>query len=145
MVKEFNKYLPNGQVVQAYGLTEMSGVVAVNANGSDSAGQLLSCFTFKIVDEDGNRCGYNTNGEICIKTPYTPLGYYGNQDLTSKAFDNEGFFLTGDIGYIDEDGNIHIIDRKKDLIASEFEISPSDIERFLIESPEIGLRSWSSQ
>ncbi|XP_055299806.1 probable 4-coumarate--CoA ligase 1 isoform X2 [Sitodiplosis mosellana] len=138
MINEFNTFLPNGKLYPALGLTEMCGVVTINANGSDSAGQIISGYTFKIVDEAGNRCGVDTNGEICIKVPYKFLGYYKQKDLSASAMDNEGFFLTGDIGFFDKDGNVHIIDRKKDLIVTDFlKISPFEIEEFLIKSPDI--------
>lgn len=138
MINEFNSFLPNGKVNPALGMTEMSGVCAINANGSDSAGQILSGYKFKIVGDDGNRCGPDTKGEICIKTPYKFLGYYQQKDLSVKAIDNEGFFLSGDIGYIDNDGNVHLIDRKKDLIDYGFgKLSPFEIEECLIKSPDI--------
>lgn len=137
MVNEFNTFLPNGKVNPALGMTEMCGVVTMNTNGSDSAGQILSGYKFKIVDDDGNRCGVGTNGEICIKVPYKFLGYYQQQELSAATMDGEGFFLTGDIGFFDEDGNVHIIDRKKELILYEFKISPFEIEQFLIRSPDI--------
>ena len=137
MINEFNSFLPNGKLYPALGLTEMCGVVTINANGSDSAGQIINGYTFKIVDDDGNRCGVETNGEICIKVPYKFLGYYKQKDLSANAVDDEGFFLTGDIGFFDRDGNVHIIDRKKDLIQYDFKISPFEIEEFLIKSPDV--------
>lgn len=138
MVQEFNSYLPNGSIKIAYGMTEMSGIFAVNLNGSDSEGQPISGYSVKVVDSDGNRCGINTEGEICNKSPYKFLGYYRNPELSAQALDSEGFFLTGDIGYFDEHGNIHLIDRKKDLIAVGYtKISPSLIEQELINSVHI--------
>lgn len=138
MITEFNTYLPNGKVNPALGMSEMSGIATVNFNGSDSAGQLLKGYKFKIVDNDGNRCGIDTNGEVCIETPHKFLGYYQQKDLSEKAIDNEGFFLSGDIGFFDRDGNLHLIDRKKDLIDfGTIKISPFEIEEFLIKSPDI--------
>lgn len=92
----------------------------------------------KIVDDDGNRCGVNVDGEICLKTTYKFIGYYNNREATEELFDKEGFLKTGDIGHFDEDGDLFIVDRKKDLLKyCNFQISPSEIDSYLIESPAI--------
>ncbi|XP_031621711.1 4-coumarate--CoA ligase-like 7 [Contarinia nasturtii] len=135
---EINARLPNGKVFAVYGLSEAGSGMSVNLGNTDSVGQLLGYCTVKIVDEDGKRCGVGEKGEICFKTNYKFLGYYGNQKATDEAFDEEGYFLTADIGHFDEDGNLFIVDRKKDIIKyCNFQISPSQIESFLIEMPDI--------
>ncbi|XP_031623989.1 probable 4-coumarate--CoA ligase 1 [Contarinia nasturtii] len=136
--REINAKLPNGKVVSGYGMSEASSAISMNLGDNDSVGQLLGSFIVKIVDENGNRCGIGENGEICFKTNYKFLGYFGNQKATDEVFDDEGFFLTGDIGHFDEDGNLYFIDRIKELIKyCNFQISPSQIETFLIELPDI--------
>lgn len=132
--------MPNGHVHAGYGLSEAASVMTCNLGNKDSAGQLLSFYTLKIIDEDGNRCGIDEDGEICFKTNYKFLGYYGNQKATYDSFDDDGFFLTGDIGHFDEDGDLFIVDRKKDLLKyCNYQISPSEIESYLIRSPDIKL------
>lgn len=138
MQHEMNAVLPNGKVHTLYGLTEAHWAITFNLNLKDCVGQLLSCFQVKIVDDDGNRCGIGENGEICFKANYRFLGYYGNQTATEEIFDEEGFVMTADIGHFDEDGDLYVVDRKKDLIKyCGFQISPSQIESFLMESKDI--------
>ncbi|XP_055308228.1 probable 4-coumarate--CoA ligase 1, partial [Sitodiplosis mosellana] len=103
-----------------------------------NVGQIVSFCSIKIIDDNGNRCGVGEDGEICFKTNYKFIGYYGNQKATDESADNEGFFLTADIGHFDEDGNLYIVDRKKDFIKyCNLQISPSQIESYLVESPKI--------
>lgn len=140
LIEQFNSYLPNGTINHSYGLTETSGFVTADYpkfSHTDSVGQLLNDYSFKIVDNDGNRCGIDTDGEICIKSPHRFLGYYKNPELSAKAFDSEGFFLSGDIGHVDANGNLYIVDRKKDVILWHYTVLPSEIEAFLIKLPDI--------
>lgn len=135
---ELTSCMPNGKVHAAYGLSEASGLVSFNFSKNDAIGQLVCGFSVKIVDEDGKRCGVGEDGEICFKGHYKFLGYYGNQKATDEVIDDEGFFLTADVGHFDEEGNLYIVDRKKDLIKyCGFQISPSQIESHLIQSPDI--------
>lgn len=135
---EFNAKLPNGKVYICYGLSETAGIVTVNVNSKDAVGQLLSCDSVKIVDDDGNRCGINEDGEICVKSHFKFLGYYGNPEASEELFDEDGFISTADIGHFDEDGDLFIVDRKKDIIKyCNFQISPSQIEAYLLESLDI--------
>ncbi|XP_031621710.1 4-coumarate--CoA ligase 1-like isoform X2 [Contarinia nasturtii] len=130
---EINARLPNGKVFAVYGLSESAGPMTCSLGNTDSVGQLVSFFTIKIIDEDGKRCGVGENGEVCFKTNYTFLGYYDNQKATDEAFDVEGYFLTADIGHFDEDGNLFIVDRRKDIIKyCGYQISPSQIESYLV-------------
>lgn len=138
---EFNKCVPNAKFFNAYGMSELSGVASSDfpeSSGRDTVGQLVSGLTVKIIDGNGKRCGVNINGEICLKSQYKFIGYYGNQAATDELFDKEEFLLSGDIGYFDEDGYLYLVDRKKDLLKyCNFQISPSEIEAYLIESPDI--------
>lgn len=70
----------------------------------------------KIIDENGNRCGVGTSGQICVKQRYKFLGYYNNSMKTNESFDREGFFLTGDIGYFDDGGYLYVISRRTDIL-----------------------------
>lgn len=134
----FNSRLPNGRTVALYGMSEAASGITANLIDKDTAGQLISGFSAKIIDDDGNRLGVGEDGEICMKTTYKFLGYYNNRSATEEAMDEEGFFRTGDIGHFDEDGNLCIVDRKKDLIKyCGFQISPSQVECFLAASPQV--------
>lgn len=140
VLNEFNSFLPNGNVHNGYGLTEMAAWVTVDFpkfSENDTVGRLLNGFTVKIIDRDGIRCGIDTDGEICIKDQYEFLGYYKNDELIRETVDFEGFFLTGDIGHFDRNGNLYITDRKKDVIAYEDWVWPFEIENILLQSDDI--------
>lgn len=138
---EILKYLPNGRVAQIYGMTEVGGCTSlglIQTKEDTSVGQLLFGIQVKIIDDSGNRLGENESGEICTKTLFKFLGYYNNEEATECAIDDEGFLKTGDIGYFDCNGNLYLIDRKKEMIKyCNSQVSPSEIEQFLIKSPNI--------
>lgn len=138
---EMSYHLPNGNVYVGYGMSEIAGVATVDypgPSGKDTVGQLVGGSKTKIIDEEGNRCGPNVDGEICIKVNYKFVGYFGNQEATNELFDAEDFLQTGDIGHFDNDGFLYVVDRKKDLLKyNNFQISPSEIDSYLIESSHI--------
>lgn len=130
----------NGNVHVGMAMTELACGVALDlpASERDTIGQLGDGNCVKVVDENGVRCGVNEDGELCIKTNCKLLGYYNNHQATTDAIDEEGFLKTGDIVHFDEDGFLHHVDRKKDLIKYlMFHISPAKIDAFLTESPDI--------
>lgn len=135
--------LPNGFVYSAYGLSEVIGPVvfdypAVKANDKDNVTRIIGGACIKIIDDDGNRCGVNVDGEICIKMTYRFLGYHNNPEATAALFDKDGFIVTGDVGHFDDDGNLFVTGRKKELLKYyNFPIVPSEIDAFLTESPDI--------
>ena len=136
-----DSHLPNGSVGSFYGMSETCGVVSgeyPQTSGRDCVGQLLCGVKMKVVDDEGNRCSPNVDGEVCLQMNYKFLGYYANQEATDELFDDDGFIKTGDIGHFDDDGYLYLIDRKKDLIKYRgFQISPSEMDAYLIESPDI--------
>lgn len=137
---EMNKYLSNGEVNVGYGMSEIGGVISLNLpfTESETVGKLVSGIQIKIINVDGNLCNPSEVGEICIKTSYKFLGYYGNKKSTDETIDNDGFLLTGDIGYFDENGFLFLVDRKKDFLRYRgFMISPSEIEDYLINCSQI--------
>ena len=120
--------------VQGYGLTETSPIVALNRLYSfkdNAAGLPLPGLEIKI--NNANEYGI---GEIYIKGKSVMLGYYKNQKLTDEAFD-DGWFKTGDIGFFDEDGFLHINGRQKNVIISKSgeNVFPEEIEDILNRNP----------
>lgn len=99
-------------------------------------------YTVKVVDENGKRCGPNAHGEICVKSKSKFLGYLDDAKTTVNAIDNEGFFITGDIGHFNENGILSIDDRKKNIIKNVFYfrgfILPIKLESYLIQYTDIG-------
>lgn len=121
--------------IQGYGLTETSPIAALNRKDEhkhDSAGIPLPGLTFKINQPDQDGVG----GEIWVKGPSVMLGYYKNETLTKEAFEGE-WFKTGDLGFIDSDGFVHINGRKKNVIISKSgkNVFPEEIEDVLNRSP----------
>ncbi|MCX6170915.1 MAG: AMP-binding protein [Ignavibacteriales bacterium] len=122
--------------IQGYGLTETSPILALNRTDAfkdDAAGLPLPHVQIKINDPDENG-----RGEIWTKAPCVMLGYYKNEKATENTFEN-GWFKTGDIGFIDEDGFLHINGRKKNVIISKSgkNVFPEEIEDILNRSPFI--------
>lgn len=139
IMDEFNQYLPNGSVCNAYGLTEIGYNIAIDfPHFTGKGGRLTNGFSVKVIDEQNNLCDAGIDGEVCIKGRSKFLGYCKNQQLTDNAFDCDGFFKTGDIGRIDSNGYLYISDRKKNVILYHSDwVFPADIEEILLRSDQI--------
>ena len=126
-----------------YGLTETSGAAVSNAGADyvrrpDSVGRPASpVMELKIVDEDDNEVPVGETGEICIKGPTVFKGYFNLPDATAAAI-RDGWFHTGDVGRLDEDGYLYVVDRIKDVIIRGGEnIYAAEIEAVLYEHPDV--------
>lgn len=122
--------------VQGYGLTECAPILAVNRDvnyKNGAAGMIMPGVDVKIIDVDENG-----NGEIIGKGPNIMLGYYENEEATKESI-VDGYFHTGDIGYIDEDNFVFITGRKKNVIITRNgkNIFPEEIETLLARQPHI--------
>ena len=118
-------------ITQAYGLTETAPAVTINPIGSafnGSVGLPIIHTEVVIKDQAGKVCAIDQPGEICIRGPQVSPGYWQNPDATKESF-RDGWFHSGDIGYIDSAGYITIIDRIKDLIiVSGFNVPAVEVE-----------------
>jgi long-chain acyl-CoA synthetase len=139
-----NKFYQNyaKSVIEGYGLSEASPIVSFSPKYRPKArtiGTPLYNLEVKIVDENDNTLPINTNGELCIKGPSIMKGYWNKPEETEKAL-KDGWLHTGDIGYIDEEGYIAIVDRIKDLIISKgMNVYPREIEELLYKYPGVQL------
>ena len=128
-------------LLEGYGLTETSPIVSVNTEHSRKFGTVginLPYVKVRITDDDGNEMPRNTEGEICIKGENVTQGYYNNPQATAEAFDKEGWFKTGDIGIIDDEGFIQIRDRKKDMIIIKgLKVFSAQVEHVINEYPAV--------
>jgi long-chain acyl-CoA synthetase len=131
------------QIIEVYGMTEMSPISHANPwGGKTKAGSVGIPFPdtdCRIVDvETGEKdMPPGEAGEIILKGPQQMQGYYKRPDETADSL-RDGWFYTGDIGYMDEDGYLFVVDRKKDMIiAGGFNIYPRDIDEILYEHPKI--------
>jgi len=129
-------------IVEVYGLTESSPIAHANPWDNTIVGSVgvpLPDTDCRIVDvETGTKTlGIGESGEILIKGPQIMQGYYKRKEATYEVI-KDGWFYTGDIGYMDENGYLFIIDRKKDMIiAGGYNIYPRDIDEVLYEHPKI--------
>lgn len=129
-------------LTQAYGLTETSPAVTINPldrrDFTGSIGQPISSTEISIRDNAEEDLGIGEIGEICVRGPQVTPGYWNRPDDTQHAFDSDGFFRTGDIGLVDEQGYVYIKDRKKDMIVvSGFNVYPNEVEAAIVEHPDI--------
>ena len=128
-------------LTEGYGMTESSPLISVNPldGGKDgSIGLPVSSTDIRIMKEDGTLADYNEIGEIQCKGPQVMAGYYKQPDETSKAIIDDGWLCTGDIGRMDEEGYMYIVDRKKDMIlVSGFNVFPNEIENVVVQHPKV--------
>lgn len=125
LIKKARQLFPNCEFIQGYGLTETSPNISMlhdeyNRRGNskiESAGRAVPGMSVKIVDKNGDEVPRGIIGEIITKGPHLMAGYWNNLDETEDAFRN-GWFHTGDLGYMDEDRFIFLVDRLKDMIIS---------------------------
>ena len=126
-------------VFQGYGITECSPLVAVNPMVNvhyNSVGLPIPGSRVKIISDETGRevdLPYGEIGEICVKGGHVMLGYYKNEEATKAAFTQEGYFRTGDFGYMDRDNYLYITGRKKNIIILDNgkNVYPEEIEEYL--------------
>ncbi|XP_058799253.1 uncharacterized protein LOC131668820 [Phymastichus coffea] len=142
LLEEFKRKVPNALTIMNYGLTETGRMVTSQTETTKnigSVGVVASNTQIKIIDIDNGNClGVNQEGEICVKQPTLMVGYYKNPKETKKMIDEDGWLHTGDKGYFDENGEITITDRMKDVIKyRNYQISPGELEEVLLSHPAV--------
>jgi len=131
-------------IVEGYGLTEASPLVTCNPinprgerNKAGTIGLPLPGTEVCFFDEKGSIVTDDTIGELAVRGPQVMKGYWNNTQETNKVLVNDWLF-TGDIGYMDKDGYIKIVDRKKDMIlVSGFNVYPNEIEEIIVSHPDV--------
>ncbi len=127
-------------IVEGYGLSETSPVAALNPPGSYTGkiGIPFPDTDIILIDDDNKEVAMGEAGEIAIKGPQVMKGYWNRDDETAKTMTADGYFKTGDIGVMDEQGYIKIIDRKKDMIlVSGFNVYPNEVEEVITAHPKV--------
>ncbi|KDP26814.1 hypothetical protein JCGZ_17972 [Jatropha curcas] len=147
LLAAFENKFPGVQVQEAYGLTEHSCITLTHGDPEkghgiakkNSVGFILPNLELKFIDPDtGLSLPENTHGEICVRSQCVMQGYYNNKEDTNNAIDEDGWLHTGDIGYIDDDGDIFIVDRIKELIKYKgFQVAPAELEAILLAHPSV--------
>nr|QBY26088.1 4CL3 [Fagopyrum tataricum] len=145
LLNAFETKFPGVQVQEAYGLTEHSCITLTHSSKGqmpakrNSVGFILPNIELKFIDPDSGRSlPSNTPGELCVRSQCVMQGYYKNQEETGHTIDKEGWLHTGDVGYIDEDGSVFVVDRIKELIKYKgFQVAPAELEAVLLAHPSV--------
>jgi Acyl-CoA synthetases (AMP-forming)/AMP-acid ligases II len=129
-------------IVEGYGLSETSPCATTNLPGSTAftgtVGLPLPSTDIAIRDDAGNDVPLGERGEICIRGPQVMAGYWNRPDETARVMTPDGFFKSGDIGLMTEEGFVKIVDRKKDMIlVSGFNVYPNEVEDVVARHPGV--------
>ncbi len=138
--QEFCRRVPSVTIRQGYGLTESAALISTNPTGAvrrGSVGRPVAGTDVEIRDADGRALPAGEPGEVCARSPGVMQGYWRAPEATAEALE-DGWLHTGDIGYLDDEGYLHIVDRKKDLIIrGGFNVYPRDVEDALVKHPGV--------
>jgi long-chain acyl-CoA synthetase len=138
--EEIERRIPSVTVRQGYGLTETAALISTNPAGREKPGSVglpIPGAEVRIVDDSGAELPSGEAGEICCRSPAVMRGYWGAPEATAEAL-RDGWLHTGDVGYLDDEGYLFIVDRKKDLIIrGGFNVYPRDVEDALLEHPGV--------
>ena len=128
-------------ICEGFGMTETSPVATVNPFSAIQLGTIgipVPSTLCKIINDDGQELAIGEIGELCVKGPQVMKGYWQRQEATDEILDADGWLKTGDIGLIQEDGYLRIVDRKKDMIlVSGFNVYPNELEDVLATLPGV--------
>jgi len=144
VVRRMREDLHIATVVTGYGLTETTGTVSMCRHDdppeviATTVGKPLEGVSVRVVDDAGAPVPAGEPGEILVKGFNVMRGYFDDPEGTAAAFDDEGWLRTGDVGFVDGEGNIHITDRKKDMfIVGGFNAFPAEIEGIMLTHPAV--------
>jgi long-chain acyl-CoA synthetase len=141
-VAERWKQVTGVPIVEGYGLTETAPVVISNAldikDWTGTIGLPIPSTEATVLDDAGNELPQGDVGEISVRGPQVMKGYWQRPDETAKVFTKDGWFRTGDMGFMDEKGYFKITDRKKDMIlVSGFNVYPNEVEDVVMMHPGV--------
>ncbi len=142
------------RICEGFGMTETSPVISMNPVDAIQIGSIglpVSNTEIKIIDEQGEEVAIAATGELCVRGPQVMKGYWQRPEATAETIDADGWLHTGDIGLIQPDGYLRIVDRKKDMIlVSGFNVYPNEIEDVVatlagvLESAAVGVQDAKS-
>ena len=140
VVEQFRRRVPQVTIRQGYGLTETAALISTNPVGREKPGSVglpIPGTEVQILDEQDRPLPTGEVGEICCRSPAVMRGYWNAPEITAEAM-RDGWLHTGDVGYVDDEGYLFIVDRKKDLIIrGGFNVYPRDVEDMLLEHPAL--------
>ena len=133
-------------LLELWGMTELAGPGTTHASACErrlgSIGVAIPYVEARIgaLEDSRQTAPVGEPGELLIRGPIVPMGYYGNEAATKEAFDEDGWFRTGDVATRDEDGFLWVVDRKKDMInTAGFNVYPAELERVLAAHPDVSM------
>ncbi|WP_105404154.1 long-chain fatty acid--CoA ligase [Neorhizobium sp. T7_12] len=134
--------MTHSQITEGYGLSETSPVATANRlDATEFSGMIglpISSTEISIRNDDDSEVELGDVGEICIRGPQVMAGYWNRPDETTKVMTGDGYFRTGDMGYMDRQGYTKIVDRKKDMIlVSGFNVYPNEVEEVVATHPGV--------
>jgi long-chain acyl-CoA synthetase len=140
--EQWERRVPGSEILEGYGCTESGAVISVNPPGASrpgSAGMPIPGYQVSIRDDNDADVPAGADGEICVRADGVMAGYW-NSPAETEATLRGGWLHTGDIGRLDADGYLYVVDRKKDLIIrGGFNIFPRDVEDVLLEHPAVAM------
>ena len=142
VVAERWKQVTGVPLIEAYGLTETSPAACINPmslkNYNGYIGLPIPSTDVEIKDDNGKSVPLGEIGEISIRGPQVMAGYWQRPEETAKVMTSDGFFKTGDLGFMTEEGFVKIVDRKKDMIlVSGFNVYPNELEDVVCSNPKV--------
>jgi long-chain acyl-CoA synthetase len=142
VLREFEKRVPSATIYEGYGCTESATLISANPYGARRVGSVgvpVADCEVSIQDDSGATLPPGQDGEICVRSPGVMSGYWHAPDSASTVLAG-GWLHTGDIGHLDADGYLYVVDRKKDLILrGGFNVYPRDVEDVLVAHPAVAL------
>ena len=143
MVEKVSTTTENASPTQGYGLSEVSGIATANGGPMylakpGSCGLKAPVSDMKVIDDEGNELPAGERGELCIYGPHVFAEYHNKPEATAEAIDPDGWFHTGDVAIIDEEGYVFIVDRAKDLVIRGGEnIGCAEVEAAIAQHPAV--------
>ena len=140
VARELERRIPGLQVAEGYGCTETSALISAQPPDDrrlGSVGRPVPGVQVRIVAPDGSEQPAGQDGEICVRGPVLMQGYWQSPQATAEVV-RDGWLHTGDVGHVDADGFLHVVDRIKDLIIRNgFNVYPRDVEDVLLAHPDV--------
>ncbi|XP_017844694.1 probable 4-coumarate--CoA ligase 1 [Drosophila busckii] len=142
VLQKLQSHLPKGAVLQLlYGMTELGSSVANNNSVQlrpSSVGELYANIRMRVVDDKGNLLGLNSTGELYCHTGDTWRGYFNDPTSSAQLQDSKGWIHTGDLGYFDDNNQLYIVGRKKEMLRyNGFMYYPQEIEQVILQMTEV--------
>jgi acyl-CoA synthetase (AMP-forming)/AMP-acid ligase II len=145
MIERMRNELTFKTIVTGYGLTEATGIATMCRHDDDpetiskTAGRAIPGVEVRVVDDENRAVAVGEAGEVIVRGYNVMKGYFNDPESTAATIDPEGWLHTGDVGVLDEAGNLRITDRKKDMfIVGGFNAYPAEIENMMLRHPGVG-------